>query len=71
MKKIYDIVLYNVQGSMSVGIITRIIITGYEGVEQIQYFTDKDHYIDDSQITKVVGNAEEIKNEVEGSEHDS
>jgi hypothetical protein len=64
----FDIVLYNNQGAMSVGIINRIGIIGTSENDVLYTVSPNDVVIRSKQVTTVLGNAEEIKKEVESEE---
>ena len=62
----YDIVLYNNQGAMSVGIISRIGIIGTSESDVLYTVSPNDVVIRSEQVSSVLGNAEKIKKELDG-----
>ena len=64
----YDIVLYNNQGAMSVGIINRIGIIGTSESDVLYTVSPNDVVIRSEQVSCILGNAEEIKKELNEEE---
>lgn len=61
--KVYDIVVYNHQGTLKTGTITRIIdMNGIE--EELLYTLDNQVTILCDNVLKLLGNMEQVKNEV-------
>lgn len=57
---IYDIIQYNAGDVFTVGIVTRIIINGYESTHTVQYYTDREHYVNEENVVRVLGNAVDL-----------
>lgn len=61
--KMYDIVLYNHQGTLKTGTITRIIQITSDPTEAV-YELDSQVAIMEDNVLKLLGNMEELKKEV-------
>jgi len=67
---IWDIVLYNIQGTMDVGIVVRIYKTN-NNEDDVIYTMQHGLDVRGDQITKLLGNAEKIQQEILDEEYES
>ena len=67
---IWDIVLYNIQGTMDVGIVVRIYKTN-NNEDDVIYTMQHGLDVRGDQITKLLGNAEKIQQEILDGEYES
>jgi len=67
---IWDIVLYNIQGAMDVGIIVRITKVNNND-DDVIYTMQHGLDVRGDQITKLLGNADKIQDEINDVEYES